>query len=346
MKRLMLVLLLAAAARAASVDELKRSCAAFRTKVGFGTFRGCLVDFFTLQPIHPIVKSIVPGGGVGAGLNYTLDSPRGQVHRIFTVNGAISLRGFWPAETKFTLTHPKFGGDWNTARDSFATHFYVRAQDLPRMPFYGIGQNTAQSNVVDYSLRQTRPGVDVINPLASWFGIGGSVEVFLPDVNGVHSGTVGSIENFYTEATAPGLLRQPPFIHSEIYAHLHHADPFEFDWRIGYNFYHDTDTGHYSFRRFRADLKHNIYPERPGGQPKRDSVFSVRGYLSVSDTRAANAVPFYLQETLGGSDIYGVAALRGFRDYRFRAPHQAVIQMQYGRRIYSLFGLLVFYDTG
>jgi hypothetical protein len=346
MKRVFILIALAAASRAATVDELKKDCAAFRAAFGFDTGKSCLADFFTLQPIHPIVKSIVPGGGVGVGLNYTLDSPRGEFHRIFTVDGAISFRGFWTAETKFTLTHPKFGGDWNTARDAFATHFYVRAQDLPRMAFYGIGQRSSESGVVDYSLRQTRTGVDAINPLAAWFGIGAAVEGIFPDVNGVHSSGVRSIDQFYSEATAPGLVHQPPFVHSEVFTHLHHADPFEFDWRIGYNFFHDTDTGHYSFRRFRADLKHNLYLERPGGQPRRDSVFSVRAYLSLADVRAVNAVPFYLQETLGGTDIDGVSALRGFRDYRFRAPNQSVIQMQYERRIYKLFGLLAFYDTG
>ena len=48
---------------AASQDEFKRDCAAFKSGPGFGTFKSCAADFFTLNPVHPTVKSIVPGGG-------------------------------------------------------------------------------------------------------------------------------------------------------------------------------------------------------------------------------------------------------------------------------------------
>jgi hypothetical protein len=73
-------------------------------------------------------------------------------------------------------------------------------------------------------------------------------------------------------------------------------------------------------------------------------------------------VPFYLQETVGGSDIDNVAALRGFQDYRFRALNLFVIQTQYERRLLhavkegstastirraaGALGVLGFYDAG
>ena len=344
--RLFLLLAMACCLHAASWDELKRDCAAFRSGPELTSFRTCLTDFFTAQPVHPIVESIVPGGGTGVGLNLTLDSPKGNWQRQFTVNGAISFRDFWTAETKFTLAHPKFGGEWNTARDAFATHLYIRARDLPRMPFYGLGPNSSEANLVDFSERDAFVGADVVNPLASWIGVGAKLEGIFPDVNGVHSPTVRSVDQYYTEASAPGLTQQPVFVHPEIFLHFHHADPVEFDYHIGYSFFEDTGTGHYSFRRFRADLHHNIYPERSGGIPKRDSVLSLRGLLSMSDASAGNAIPFYLQETLGGSDINGDPTLRGFRDYRFRGPDLLLIQVQYERRIWNMLGVLAFYDTG
>jgi hypothetical protein len=45
-----------------------------------------------------------------------------------------------------------------------------------------------------------------------------------------------------------------------------------------------------------------------------------------SRARAGNAVPFYLQPTLGGSDINGNALLSSFDDYRFRAPNAFALQ--------------------
>lgn len=344
-----LLLSTAAVGSAATTDEFKRDCNAFKDSPALKAFFGCASDFFTLEPIHPIVRSIVPGGGTGIGASLTLDSPKGEWHRIFNVDGAISLRDFWIAESKLTLRHPKFGGDWNTARDgdAFATHFYVRARSLPRMPFYGIGPHTSRSNLVDFSERDEFVGADLVNPVASWLRVGGMVEGIFPDVGGIRSPTVRSIDRFYDESTAPGLVRQPKFVHSEVSISPHHAYPLEFNYHIGYNFFTDTDTGHYSFQRFRADLQHNIYFSRSLAQPKRDAgVLEIRGLLSVSHKSAGNAIPFYLQETLGGSDINNDPTLRGFADYRFRAPDLMLISAQYERRVWSYFGILGFYDTG
>jgi len=330
---------------AATLDELKRECAAFNASHGFDKLKSCAVDVFTAKPLHPIVRNIVPGGGTGMGLNLTLDSPKGEWHRVFTTEGAISFRDFWIAESRFSLIHPKFG-EWNTARDDFAAHFYVRARGLPRMPFYGIGPKSSKSNLVDFSQRDTAVGANAVNPLASWFGIGGTVEGVFPDVSRISDPKIRSIEKVFPEDAAPGLVNEPSYLHTEAFIRLHHADPFEFDSHVGYNFYHDTKSGLYAFRRFRADLRQNIYPERSGGIPKRDSFLSIHALLSMSDSSAANRTPFYMQETLGGSDINGQPTLRGFSDYRFRGPNLILFQVQYDKRLWRELGGMAFYDTG
>ena len=334
---------------AASMDEFKRDCAAVKgSSSAVKALFGCASDFFTLEPIHPIVRTIVPGGGTGIGINYTLDSPKGEWHRKLTVTGAESLRGFWVAESILRLTHPKFG-DWNTAKagDAFATHFYLRARGLPLMPFYGIGPRTNKANLVDYEERDVFVGADFVNPVSSWLRVGGLVEGIFPDINGISGTKIRSIDRLFNEASAPGLLHQPKFVHSEISVTPHHAYPFELNYHIGYNFFTDTDTGHYSFQRFRADLRHNVYFTRSKSIPKRDAgVLEIRGLLSMSHTSAGNAIPFYLQETLGGSDINNDPTLRGFADYRFRGPHLVEISTQYERRVWSYFGVLGFYDAG
>ena len=343
---LLLLLPVVAGVRAANIDEFKRDCEFLRQSPGVNPLIICLSDFFTLTPVHPIVRSIVPGGGTGPGLNYKLDSPKGEWHRIFNVTGAISFRNFWIGQGTLSLTHPKFGGRWNTARDSFATHFYARARGLPQMTFYGLGPNSDRADLVNFRQDDQYFGADVINPLSSWIGVGGVVEGIHTSIEGIHEGTIRSIDDYYTEATAPGLATQPAFVHSGIFAHPHHKDPLELDYQIGYHFYTDTGSGHYSFRRFKADLRHNIYPERPGGQPKRDSVLSIRALVSIANTSNGNVVPFYLQETLGGSDINGDPMLRGFADYRFRAPNLLYVSTQYDKRVWSYLGLMGFYDAG
>ena len=329
------------------MDEFKRDCAAVKgSSSAVKALFGCASDFFTLEPIHPIVRSIVPGGGNGIGLNYTLDSPKGEWHRLFTINGAESLRGFWIAESKLTFRHPSFSSSVK-AGDAFATHFYLRARGLPLMPFYGIGPRTHKADLVDFEERDVFAGADIVNPVSPWLRIGGLVEGIFPDISGISDPKIRSIDRFFSEASAPGLLHQPKFVHSELSISPHHAYPFELNYHIGYNFFTDTDTGHYSFQRFRADLRHNVYFTRSKSIPKRDAgVLEIRGLLSMSRASAGNAIPFYLQETLGGSDINNDPTLRSFADYRFRGPHLVEISTQYERRVWSYFGVLGFYDAG
>jgi hypothetical protein len=87
----------------------------------------------------------------------------------------------------------------------------------------------------------------------------------------------------------------------------------------------------------------------------------VRWRYSASDDSSGNTVPFYLQETLGGSDIDNQPTLRAFKDYRFRGPDLMMVQAEYDRKVCeacnpckpgiirtvcSHLGLLLAYDAG
>jgi hypothetical protein len=71
-----------------------------------------------------------------------------------------------------------------------------------------------------------------------------------------------------------------------------------------------------------------------------------RSYLALSHAPALSAIPFYMQPTLGGSDIDSVVSLRGFDDYRFRAPDAMFLQVEYGYPAWGPIGSLIFYDAG
>jgi hypothetical protein len=47
----------------------------------------------------------------------------------------------------------------------------------------------------------------------------------------------------------------------------------------------------------------------------------VRLLLSESLTSGTSVVPFYFQQTLGGSDLNSALSLGSYQDYRFRAPN-------------------------
>jgi hypothetical protein len=66
----------------------------------------------------------------------------------------------------------------------------------------------------------------------------------------------------------------------------------------------------------------------------------------VSDPRAHNDVPFYLQPTLGGGDINDENVLRGYSNYRFRAPNLVAYELSYERPIFDPLGLRIFGELG
>jgi len=128
-----------------------------------------------------------------------------------------------------------------------------------------------------------------------------------------------------------------------------------------------ADQGGYrDYRQYRYGEPGAVTGGIPGQvrkQPKFDSVLYIAARFSASKANHQNVVPFYLQETIGGSDIDGISSLRGFQDYRFRAPDLFVIQTQYERRLLpspkpgsprpstfrsvaGALGIMAFYDTG
>ena len=76
------------------------------------------------------------------------------------------------------------------------------------------------------------------------------------------------------------------------------------------------------------------------------SRFSIEANLVISEPRSGNAVPFYLQPTLGGGDINNENWLRSYTNYRFRAPNTVAYGVSYERRLIDPFGFSVFGQWG
>lgn len=73
---------------------------------------------------------------------------------------------------------------------------------------------------------------------------------------------------------------------------------------------------------------------------------NLRSAITQSQTGPNSVVPFYLQPTVGGSDINSQLSLRGFPNYRFRDRDATFSQIEYSVPIRDPLGLLLFYDAG
>jgi hypothetical protein len=142
---------------------------------------------------------------------------------------------------------------------------------------------------------------------------------------------------------------------------------FALDNRIAYHWQRPTDGSPFAYQQFvysgdETMLVHsvvrNFFDARRHpvinyfcqGNKRRDECnvgqLDVKTNLVLTHTSAGNQVPFYLQPTLGGSNIDSVVTLRGYDDYRFRASDLALVQVEYGVPLYDPLGLFVFYDAG
>ena len=328
-------------------DQWKKNCHDMRTDFGKDTFLSCATSTFRSRPFHFVAQSVVPGSGVGGGGYYGQDLKGGNGQKRLEFTGVLSIRQFWFAEGKFTARRPHSGSYHSD--ENFALQLYARNKQMGDLPFYGLGPDTNVHNAVHFSERDTRAGALLASPLNSWLSAAGTFEAIFPTVGNVSSTRVTSIGQVYDEATAPGLASQPTFLHFEALLRPHFAfasEHLQLNYRFRYGYFYDTDTGHYSFRRFVADFGHAIYPESEGGIRRLDSVLNIRVRLAMSDAASTNAIPFYLQETIGGSDIDNQATLRSFRDFRFRGPNSFLVQTEYDRRIIGPVGILAFYDAG
>jgi hypothetical protein len=309
------------------------------------SFFACASSTFRSRPFHFVAQSILPGSGVGGGGRFEYDPNKKSngAQNQFVATSVITIRQFWFAQLKFSSQIPLTAG-WNksTPHEALGLNIYARNRSLPVMTFYGLGPNTNVNNSVKFSQRDTSAGIEIRTPFPeiSWLAAGGKIEGLWPSVGGVTGTNVISIQQQYTEQTAPGLTTQPPMVHEQLYLNPHRRlrgaffDHFALDYHVSYNFYQDTNRSHFSFRRLEAMAEHRYYPnKRKHGGVIEDNFFSVNWRYSVSDASAGKAVPFYLQETIGGSDIDNQPSLRAFKDYRFRGPDFMTVQAEYYRKL-------------
>lgn len=250
--------------------------------------------------------------------------------------------------------------------------------------FYGLGNTTDRSARSGYSLRLNDAGVAWNNPLFSWTSIGVTADFLQPRIGMSTNTGIPQVLSQFNEATAPALAAYTDFLtvqpNLRIQVPPYRSTYFAMD--IGYGFYHSIqDAARYSFRRLGADarvvyplhvhtLRRAIFDQIEAGKPVkvvripagrwiREAIcwtghgdycslgdVSVFSRVDYSFSGIGSSVPFYLQPTLGGTDFQGNDTLRGYADYRFRAPNRMYGQLEYRHPVWGPIGLLGFYDVG
>jgi hypothetical protein len=300
-------------------------------------------------PVHPIVESVGPGGGFGAGVAY---SPKLRANEpwSFRTKALITPRRYWDTEATFQYTTERVHAE-----------AYGRAREMTRLDFYGLGRDALLSNRASFRYSDRTIGGLASVPLRlsrTGLRIGARAEAIFPDVGAGGNPDIPSLEEAFTDADAPGLVRQPNFAAYTGFVVLQFPDDlnqlsrFGGDVRASYTSFREMGGSEYDFGRVTLEGQQRLPGLRDGHKLTLHQLYS--GARAASGSR----VPFYLMQTLGGvgdvrsfnDQILGSdatkATLRGFRDLRFRGPYLLLLQAEYRLKVRGPVDMTAFLDAG
>lgn len=276
----------------------------------------------------------------------------------------------------------KLGGLKTRARASL--EISAARRDVKTLYFYGFGPASPHTQYA-FAENDTTTGVVVKMPLTRWLVAKGGVgarSTTLPlssAANSVDSNFTPATAGILTEPTyvnatvgaetlfTPRLGRPLQPLDPQDNPHFQSLLLFTLQNNFAYHWQETVDGSPYAYRQFVYDgdetvaihqVLRNFFPadRHPAvryiceSNKRTDECdfgqVDIKTHLVLTQTSGPNQVPFYLQPTLGGTDVDSQVSLRGWDNYRFRARDLALLQFEYGVPVYDPVGLLLFYDAG
>ncbi len=296
------------------------------------------------QPLHPVVKGVASGGGIGAGVAYDFPELRGwrtNAEAVMTINGYWSTSLTTERRTKRTRLEA-----------------YGRVRDMSQLAFFGPGTNSLAADRTHFGMRDPVAGVVGTLRLSRWVTVGGRLEQMWPDVRGANARGFPSIDARFAEPDAPGLIDQPRFGRYQTFVEaISDAGPAGAQFQGGrsratFTVYDDQQLNRFDFRRIDLETQQQFALFGP------HRLLTLHGWVSTTDTSNGNDVPFFLQYTIGGrgnlrsidESLIGSdgtdATLRGFRTFRFRDRHLLLLQAEYRWPLWGPIDATIFMDAG
>jgi hypothetical protein len=251
-----------------------------------------------------------------------------------------------------------------------AFHLYSQNISLNNVAYFGLGQGTAKTAESWFGMRETIVGGNAVIPVTLSALAPLNMSLY-PETNGRFtairddSGEPNpSIGQLYTDATAPGLLQQPAYAQFGEGIRLNPSlatGHIQFNYSVTFQEWAAGTSGS-SFRRFSGDFAHtfplyngmrSLSPQQFNGPDScrqdptaktcppisrnLEGSFGLEFLYTASFVSAGSSVPFYLDPTIGGSDINRSTLLPSYADYRFHGPDLMVFRGSFEHSIYRLY---------
>jgi outer membrane protein assembly factor BamA len=271
------------------------------------------------------------GQGLSGGIGYRRsDLFRDQLGYRGTVRGTV--RGGYMLD---------FDLDFHRLRTQrTALRWYTKFEHSPQVDYFGLGNDSAKDDRTSYRY----------DDFSSDFA--GSFE----PVRYLHFGATGGYLRAHTAASgeeglpplgeafppeaAPGFGQDTQYMRIGAFAYFDSRDSLTGPRSGGlygarYREYWDVDHKAFAFRQAEFEVQRYL------PYFNRGRVVAVRAAVVLSFPKGDNAVPFYLQPVLGGSDD-----LRGFVPYRFRDYHSLLLGLEHRWHAFSFLDMALFADAG
>jgi hypothetical protein len=364
-------------------EELRREggrvSGACRT-FGFQLVTECAYTLFTDHPLHIAAGSMPPQNGFGLGGAFVWAKDTHNWRMSWDVDATGAFSGAWRAGGYMKMVHTPHPSKYLFTHPYTVFNLYAQSISLNKLNYFGLGNDTALPGKSVFGMGQTIVGANVIKPVFElkairWLNLAllGEVNGRFASIRGEHGQSVPSIETRYTDAAAPGLNSQPGVFQLGEGLRIKPAiGDLQLNYMAKFQQFFAPSSSHNSFLRWTVDLDHtyslhgsspsaangetlgpdscpHVGDEKCPGIPHTrnfNGSIGVRLLLSESITSGTSVVPFYFQQTLGGSDINSALTLGSYQDYRFRAPNLLLLQESFEHSIWGPFGLKFMADQG
>ncbi len=272
-------------------------------------------------------------GWISAGPGYRRHVLDGRM--LFDLSGAVSWNLYNVAQTSVEVPH--------LAHDRLTVGAQLMYQDFLQVEYFGLGNDSRASDQSGYRFKNTDVAGFATVRATRWLSVSGRFgDILRPRLSAAAGPRVlvPSTVDLFSDASAPGLLAPPSFLHGDVLVTADLRDHKGHPTGGGlYQFvaatYLDRDSGTYTFRRYEVDGAQFVplFTKR--------WILALHGREVFSDASSGHVVPFYLMPSLGGKNT-----LRGYYDYRFHDNDMEAFNAESRWALFTHVDAAVFVDAG
>jgi outer membrane protein assembly factor BamA len=279
---------------------------------------------------QPLFGGLGMGSGFAVGVNVFRENLLGTGVRLdipvqFSTHRYIGLGGY--------LTFPLLPADRLFLKTGF------EYQDRPQEDFFGLGNDSLETNRSSYELEKKSVIVTLGSRLSKNLTLGFPVRFQNTNVGRGSDNRHPDLQDRFSVSGIPGAASGAEMFSVGSYLEWDYRNNPAYPtkggiWRVEGLYFRDTNDQDFRFMRYRVESTHYVPLDDEHG-------FAVRALAVFNDAKGNSTVPFFERAILGGGDT-----MRGFREFRFYDDNALLFNVEYRWQIWRFADAVLFVDEG